>query len=228
MTTINSIEDLIRLLDENPEWLEAVRARILTRELLDMPQTLANFAQKTEDRFDAMDKSIEGIRNDMGVLKGGHARSSAIRQATAITDSLGLNRVRNLDYDELRALTISADTSDILRNDIMSFRLADLVMEATDQSGDSCYVAVEISYTANGRDTDRAIRNAGFLTSFTGHPAQAAIAGINRDRRIEGRVESGEVFWHQLDLDDLQAEWPTAATQPPSKDFTEPPPATRQ
>lgn len=206
MTTINSIEDLIRLLDENPEWLEAVRARILTRELLDMPQTLANFAQKTEDRFDAMDKSIGGIRNDMGVLKGGHARSSAIRQATAITDSLGLNRVRNLDYDELRALTISADTSDILRNDIMSFRLADLVMEATDQSGDSCYVAVEISYTANGRDTSRALRNATFLTRFTGCPSHAVIAGADRDARIEDSINSGLISWHQLHMDDLEVD----------------------
>ena len=29
MTTINTIEDLMRLLDESPEWLEAVRARLL-------------------------------------------------------------------------------------------------------------------------------------------------------------------------------------------------------
>ena len=37
MTTISSIEDLMRVLDENPTWLEAMRARLLTRELLELP-----------------------------------------------------------------------------------------------------------------------------------------------------------------------------------------------
>ena len=52
MTTINTMEDLIRLLDENPEWLEALRSRLLTRELLEMPQTLARFIETTNRRFE--------------------------------------------------------------------------------------------------------------------------------------------------------------------------------
>ena len=38
MTTINTIEDLIRVLDENPEWMEVVRSRLLTPELLELPK----------------------------------------------------------------------------------------------------------------------------------------------------------------------------------------------
>ena len=283
MTTINTIEDLIKLLDEKPEWLEAVRARILTRELLDLPQTLAEFIETTNRRFDEADKrfdaieqtmgamqgdikamrgdikamqgdikatqedvksmqgdikatqedvkamqgdikatqedvkamqgdikttqeDVKAIRNDIGVLKGGHARTSAYREPSAITDGLGLNRIRNLGYNDLRNLTVSADTSGIPSNDILSFRRADMVLEATDQAGQICYVAVEISFTVNGRDTERAIRNASFLTRFTGCSAHAAVAGLYRDNRIDHRVDSGEVFWHQLNLDDLEAE----------------------
>lgn len=55
MTTINTIEDLIRLLDENPEWVEALRARLLTRELVEMPQTLARFVETTNRRCDALE-----------------------------------------------------------------------------------------------------------------------------------------------------------------------------
>lgn len=55
MTTINTIEDLIRLLDENPEWLEALRARLLTRELVEMPLTLARFIETTTRRCDALE-----------------------------------------------------------------------------------------------------------------------------------------------------------------------------
>lgn len=231
MTTINNIEDLIRLLDENPEWLEAVRARILTRELIDLPQTMAQFIEVTNQRFDELDqrfdeldqrigvvesetKSIRAemeqgfasVRRDLGILKGGHDRASAIREATAITDGLGLNRIRNLEYDDLRNISISANIQDIPINELRSFRLADLVMEATDQTGEGCYVVVEISYTANGRDTRRAIRNAAFLTRFTGRPSHAVIAGIDRDDRIDRAIESGDVSWHQLHLDDLEIE----------------------
>ena len=37
MVTIRTTEDFIKAMDENPEWLEAVRSRLLTRELLDLP-----------------------------------------------------------------------------------------------------------------------------------------------------------------------------------------------
>jgi len=224
LTTINTIEDLIKLLDERPEWLEAVRARILTRELLELPQTLAEFIETTNRQFLAVDQRLgaveiedrslrteieqgfASIRRDLGVLKGAHARTSALRQATAITDELGLTRIRNLDYDELRDLTASADTSGIPHNDILSFRLADLVMEASDQNGETQFVAVEISYTVNDRDTRRALRNAAFLTRFTGHPSNAVVAGIDLDDRIKETVDAGEITWYQLHMDDLETE----------------------
>ena len=40
MTTVNTIEDFVRVMDDNPEWLEAVRARLLTREVLELPRRM--------------------------------------------------------------------------------------------------------------------------------------------------------------------------------------------
>ena len=37
-------------------------------------------------------------------------------------------------------------------------------------------IAVEISYTADRRDTDRATRNADYLTRFTGQTGHAVVA----------------------------------------------------
>ena len=75
-TTIDTIEDLIRVLDENPEWLEALRARLLTRELLEMPQKLAAFVEATERRFEAIDQRFEAsdrqfaqLRSDLAPIK---------------------------------------------------------------------------------------------------------------------------------------------------------------
>ena len=206
MTTINTIEDLIHVLDEHPHWLEALRARLLTRELIELPEKFAAFVETTNKRLDTLESDVKGLRDDMGILKGAHARNVAIEDAAAIARGLGLRRTRTLSRDEVWDLTEAADTSAIATNDLRSFRRADLMMEATDRAGEPCYIAVEISFTANGRDTTRAVRNAEFLTRFTGKPAYAVIAGLRLDNRIQPTIDSGAVFWHQLDPTDLEAE----------------------
>ena len=52
MATINTIEDLIRLLDENPQWVEALRVRLLTRELIELPEKSARFKDVANHRSD--------------------------------------------------------------------------------------------------------------------------------------------------------------------------------
>ena len=238
MTTINNIEDLVELLDKHPRWLDAVRARVLTRELIELPQTLARFAagtnehfaevdqhldkvegemnerfdkvdqrlDKVDQRFDKVESDISGLRDDIAPLKGAHVRSAAVREAGLIAEDMGFTLVRTLNPEQIRTLSQSVSTADIPAGDLRSFRRADLIMEVTDGEGETCYVAVEISFTANGRDTSRAVRNAGFLSSFTGKRSVAAVAGLRRDDRIDESIESGEVFWHQLDPSDLEAE----------------------
>ena len=80
------------------------------------------------------------------------------------------------------------------------------MLRATDPAGEECYVAVEVSYTANGRDTARAVRNAQFLTRFTGRRAHAVVAGLRFDDRIRPSVKSGEVSWFQLDPEVLEVD----------------------
>ena len=49
MVTINTTDDLLRLLDENPEFREAVRRAILTRELIALPVVFASFASEMRE-----------------------------------------------------------------------------------------------------------------------------------------------------------------------------------
>ena len=226
-TTIHTIEDLIRILDDNPEWTDALRARLLTKELIELPEKFAqfvaetnsfraemnkfvvettNFIKATNRRFDALENRVASIQDDVGMLKGAHARSAALRETPFMADEMGFRWVKDLTTFDLWDMIDSADTSGIPINELRSFRRADLIIEATDQDGTPCYIAVEISFTANGRDTSRALRNAEFMTRFTGKRAYSAVVGVRRDDRIQGLVESGEVFWYQLDSEVMEAE----------------------
>ena len=243
MAAINTIEDLIQLLDDNPQWLEALRVRLLTRELIELPQTFAKFAEATNQRFDRIEGRFAGVEgrldrgdermgrieerldrgdermgriegrldrltDDVGILKGAHARSIVLREADVIAEDMGLALLRILSRDDLRALTPHQGVADIPAGQLRSFRLADLIMEVADPDGESSFVAVEISFTVNGRDVTRAVRNAGFLSRFTGRPARAAVAGARLDERVRDRLNSEGVFWYELRPESLGAEQP--------------------
>ena len=64
MTTINTQEDFLRALRENPEWREAVRALILGEEHLHLPQSLQELAETvnrfvaSQERFDEEQRQV--------------------------------------------------------------------------------------------------------------------------------------------------------------------------
>lgn len=142
-------------------------------------------------------------RRESSFLQDSLTLEVALAYSAMLADEMKLTRVRNLGYDDLRAISIAADTSDIPEAAILGFRRADLVMEAADSSGETCYIVAEVSFTVSSGDINRAIRNADFLNRFTGRPAYPAVAGMDKDERIERRLDAGEVFWHQLERSKL-------------------------
>ena len=302
MIRIDTIEDLVRVLDDHPDWLEAVRTRLLSRELLELPSKFASFVAETQafreemvafvaemktfvaetqafreemvafvvemkafreemktfvaetqafrremvafvaemkefvaemkefkaemmtfkdemttfkddttafkddtttfktemhDFVAATNRQFQSIRDDLGVLKGAHARNAAERNLGLIARSMGLRQRRVLDGGELFDLA-SAAGADMSDDAIRSYVQADLVFEAENGQGATEYVAVEVSYTANGRDTARAMRNAGFLNRFTGTACRPAVASLRIDERIAELVESGRIAWYRM------------------------------
>ena len=79
------------------------------------------------------------------------------------------------------------------------FENADIIIEAKRFGGGAIhYVAVEASATGGWQEVDRAARNAGYLTRFTGQPAHAVIAVQRIRPDIEPLIERGEVHWAQI------------------------------
>ena len=224
MTTINTVEEIIEALDTNPALMEALRARLLTRELLEMPERLAAFEvatgrrldalestlrlfiETTNRRFDALEAELQGLRDDVGLLRGLFAREAVIRRAANIPRRMGFRLKDVLSITDIQNIVDDADTSGISEGDLISFEEADLMMIATDSEGADCYVPVEVSYTVFPRDNERAIRNAEFLTRFTGLPAHPAVAGIQINWRAQDAIDSQEVFYFRIPAELLDPE----------------------
>ena len=151
--------------------------------------------------------------NHIGELKGMFMERIAREDGGIIASDMGLQWRKTLDRNEVAQIADRARRSgaaaDIPRDYMRAFVRADLIFEATDRSGNETYVAVEISYTADERDTNRARRHAEYLTRFTGTPTYAAIASVHTDNRIadiltedtpqpHGSVSETKVFWSRL------------------------------
>ena len=243
MTTsnINTIEDMFRALDENPVWMEALRARILTKELLDLPERHAGltetvnalatsvdsltdrvgvltervdilaervdaltsevraFVEATNRRLDNIDSRLDRMEGDNASLKGFGAEYRAGIEIVNIVEHVGKTWTRTLDRDEIVAFERAANIQGIPRAHLLSYRAADIIAEATEEDGETCYVVVEVSYTANGRDTTRATRSAGLLSRFTGINAHPVIAGFRTDNATQELIDDGQIHFYELE-----------------------------
>ena len=224
MTTINSQEDFLRALRENPEWKDAVRALILGEELMRLPVRFDAFVDEQRQVNKRIESDISDLKtgqeeiragqarleagqartetrmtrpeNDMSTVKAAHARWSALRGAESITLDMDIEYVKTLSEADLVRIAKTANPN-IARNELFSFRTADLVVEARDDSG-TVYICMEASYTGDLRDSDRAQRNARLLTEFTGHRSIPVVASVRNVNEVSALIDGGAVYWYQI------------------------------
>ena len=227
MTVIHTTDDLIRLLNENDEFRQAVRRHVLSDELIQLPERLAKFEthvegfigeqrqfnkeqrqfNKEQRQFNKEQRQFnQRMENSIGELRGNTARQVVSTHFIEIAEGMGFRCKGILMRADLVQMLTHSERDDIPHGDRQSFFRADLVVEATDSDGAMHYIAVEASYTADQRDTSRAQRNAALLTRFTGHPAHAAIASVRNVHEIQSLIDDGTVYWHALDPADFTPE----------------------
>ena len=206
------IREIMQALDEDPSLLEELRARILTRELLEMPENLAKLTESVEEIaanlsafIETSDRRFDRLGTDIGVLRGWYAEATLSKRAIVLANRIGnakglrLRYQNDVDPSELMDMA-TPYRMDIGDGDLESFCLADLVFRTQNaDSGEIGYVAVEASYTCDSRDVTRVLRNVGFLERFTGAPAYGAVLGVRKHSEIDDFIEAGKVCWHQLD-----------------------------
>ena len=142
--TIADVRDLVRLLDEQPEWRAEVRRRLLSDELLAMPEQIAEQRrdiqrieeqiaeqrremveqrretdrrfQQVEDQIAALTRTVDTIRDEVGELKGDSLERRYREKAGAYFGRL-LRRTHVLTDDELNKLLDDAVTRGVLTED---------------------------------------------------------------------------------------------------------------
>lgn len=174
-------------------------------ELMSQQNEIKSQQETLSDQFARMVHRQDVMSNDIAQVKGGHARAEVMREAGVIALDMGLDYLRTVDKLELAKLAQANSNRGIASSDLRSFREADLVVEASNCQ-DTVYITVEISFTANRRDLDRAQRNAQFLRDFTGRPAHAAIASVKNDNYVTEQIDQGIVHWHSIERRSLEPE----------------------
>ena len=204
MTTVNDFVDILRIIREQPEWGDALRSALLSKELLEMPQTLAEFAKATNGRLERLEEGqarleerqarLEGeighLRGDFGNMRGSWYEMRLGRNVdTIVGPRLGMRNVRvlkgslagnNMAYQDL--MDAAEDRGDITEEERIHLDAIDFILQGRSrQDRSTVYAALEVSITAGDSDINRALARAGILARATGETALPVIVISNID-----------------------------------------------
>lgn len=190
--TVDDFHDLLRVLEERPEWRAELRRVVLTEDLLRLPEDLAHARQETERRFQelavrldaltarvdalaaqvaALTARVETLTTQVGVLVGhvGNLRGESLerRYQTRVFSYFGrlLRGAHALTADELTALLEGAIEGTVLSvEEAHEIALADLIVRGKRPAdGAIVYLVVEVSVGVGVDDVRRARDRAALL-----------------------------------------------------------------
>jgi len=217
-------EDLLRVLEERPEWLERVRQVVLTRELLALPETVQELVELQRQTALQVQELVEVQRRISDhLLRLELTVENLVGSVNALADSLrtlssDVARLKGfyleMNYREkasayfgsrLRSIRVMVptDIEDLLEQYLTPKEIEDLVQLDLIVSGRLRYhpqrpevmLALEISATVD-RDDIRRARERALLLRKAGLPAVPAVAGayVPPEAREIARAERVVVF----------------------------------
>ncbi len=200
MTTINTTDDFIRLLQENEEFLAAARRVIYTQDLMELPARFTEYTLKTDGRLKTIESDISTLKDDMGTVKDDVGtlqgynleRKMHSRLRQRIGSALGLRKVRALWTARIGAQATGraevfenltdAAVDDGVITDGEAGRLLDTDMIMTGArvlGGELVHIAVEASSGIRTRDVNRSRESASILERLYGTEAIAVVYGYS-------------------------------------------------
>ena len=171
MTPINTIEDLARILREQPTWADALRALLLTQELLDLPGRFDRFVETQQETNRLTDRRLNNIEGQLGNLQGGQYERDVRNKALARSMiTLGFQGAYiSLAQDGLTdpkltsAIAQAVLNGSITPDGFVELFETDIIISADNNR----HAVIEVSITADQDDLTRAKTRADILTAIT-------------------------------------------------------------
>lgn len=206
-TAINDIGDLLRILEERPEWTERLRAILLTREVLELPERVTQLTTRVDRLAQAqeefnrsqqetnarVDRRLENLETQVGILRtqvdgllGSDLENSLHGNIASIAArNFNLRRVHILksrlfppDQNFYNRLYAAEDAGHITTEQSHQLLAVDFILSAQEtESQESIYLAVEVSRTVAAYDITRARSRADALRAATGVKSLAVVIG---------------------------------------------------
>ncbi len=209
MTTPNPITELLAAMDNDPQLKEELRQRLLTRELLELPQKLARLAdtvdrmaETLDRRFTLLEERVDGLAAEQRIMRGqlnnligsDYERKVVRRAPRLVRRHLGVRNAAALvaisrpNGDTIASLlNDGADRGVITEDDADELDRADVILRGSSPDGDDVYVVGEISIAIDDNDVERASAQARVLRTASATTTHAAVFGTaisdsNRER----------------------------------------------
>ncbi len=171
--TIETFEDLLRVLRERAEWREQLRALILTEELLALPEKFERFRQEEflplKEKIDSMGRDegvlkedVAMLKRDIGDLKGDNFERKVKEKVNAYFGKF-IKKPKVLSTNEWGSILDDALNSRIIikeeRKDALN---SDLILTGLlrDYSEKNVVAVSEISMKVDKKDVERASHRA--------------------------------------------------------------------
>ena len=123
-----------------------------------------------------------------------------------VADALDCQLIAEVPQGVLLGFAKIAKAYDEPHNDVQSFKNADMVLHVMNSDNQPGYIAVEASFTVDGRDVTRAARNACYLQKYTGLPSYPVVAGVDILQDAQDRIGEGEAQLYRIQRRELQPE----------------------
>ena len=212
MATINTMQDLTRLLRENPEWRDELRRELLTEELLELPQRFAEYTKVTDQRLDRIEDKLDNLTGRVDSLTGrvNSLRGYALEQRLPtqipplVAMQLDVRRVypiwapgilatnpRTQAFENM--LEQAAEDGVISDDDETRLRVTDLILRSQRKADRSTlWFAVESSGIINYEDITRANRSANAIAKIYEQDAVPIVYGYqiqDEQRELASQLE---------------------------------------
>ena len=206
--TVEDFQDLLRMLDQRPEWRAELRRQVLTDELLELPDIVRQLAQRLDQlaaQVALLVQQLSKIDSRVGTLEGEMLEMRYERRYPAYFGPVA-RKLRLVDRSRLADMLDEAvDAGQIEHAERQAVMNADLVLSGQRREDRAdAYFVVDISVGIGLDDVNRAAERAHILAKLGGsaipvvagnwidHVAEAAASDLGVVRVLDGRLASAQ------------------------------------